>query len=55
MQKDIERLKEQFRKAKTPQELNDIDKQMSALAENPEEFTESMLEAIRDTTKEIEA
>jgi hypothetical protein len=53
MRNDIERLKENFRNAKTKKELESIDMEMAILSENTEEFAENMLESIRETNKEI--
>jgi len=53
MRNDIERLKERFRAAKTKEEFESIDVEMSILSENAEEFAENMLESIRDTNMEV--
>ena len=55
MEKDIQQLKEAFRGATSKKELEEIDKQMSQLAEsNISQFAESMLDSIRETNREIE-
>ena len=53
MKNDIEKLKERFRTAKTKKELDDIDNEMSLLSENTKDFSQSMLESIKDTNCEI--
>ena len=54
MDKEIKRLKEQFRNAKTEKELEEIDWQMSKLSEEKELFAETMLNSIRETNAEVE-
>ena len=55
MDKTIKELKERFRNAKTDAELREIDRKMDLLSENnPNEFSEKMLESIQETNKEIE-
>jgi hypothetical protein len=54
MDKEIKRLREQFRNAKTERELEEIDKQMSNLSEDKELFAENMLNSIQETNREIE-
>ena len=53
MKNDIEKLKERFRSAKTQKEFDEIEKEMSALAEKPKEFSQGMLESIKDTNREV--
>ena len=53
MKNDIEKLKERFRTAKTKKELDDIDNEMALLSENPKEFSQGMLESIKDTNREV--
>lgn len=54
MNKEINELKEQFRTVKTKKELDEIDRKMSKLAENPDDFSKEMLKSIQETNQEIE-
>lgn len=55
MDKKIKELKERFRNAKTDAELSAIDNDMNLLSEaNPAEFSEKMLDSIKDTNTELE-
>ncbi len=55
MEKEIKALKEKFRKAKSPSELEAIDKEIEKLAaSNQAEFENSMLASIKETNKEVE-
>ncbi|MCL2649723.1 MAG: DUF5053 domain-containing protein [Candidatus Azobacteroides sp.] len=53
MKNDIEKLKERFRNAKTEKEIAAIDKEMDNLSKK-KGFSESMLESIKETNKEVE-
>ena len=55
MKTDIERLKERFANANTEAEIEAVDKEMKALADQDmDQFAEGLIECIKDTNKEAD-